>query len=79
MVVTSLSFVTWTMGWVSSLYNTVMFIVNNLINCLVFGEQLTHSGNNYRGNNVWWVSFVTMGLNFAAIGLNIAFVLSQTT
>jgi hypothetical protein len=33
----SLCFVTWWFGWISSLYNTVLFAINNLLNCLVFG------------------------------------------
>lgn len=35
--IVSLSFALWFMGWISSLYNNLMFIVNNLLNCLVFG------------------------------------------
>jgi hypothetical protein len=51
-----------------------MFAVNNLLNCLVFGEQLTHSGHNYRGNNVWWIGFMSFVLNCLAIGFNILLV-----
>lgn len=62
------------MGWVSSLYNNLMFIVNNLLNCLVFGEQASHSGANFRGTNMRWVSFLSLALNVVAIGLNILLV-----
>jgi hypothetical protein len=54
-----------------------MFEVNNLLNCLVFGEQFTHSGQNYRSNHIWWANFLTLGLNILAIGLNILLVKSQ--
>lgn len=55
-----------------------MFLSNNVLNCLIFGEQLTHSGHNYRGNSACWISFLSLGLNILAIGLNVAFVASLT-
>lgn len=64
----------WVFGWISSLYNNVMYIVNNLFNCLVFGEQLSHSGNKYRGANMWWVSYLILLLNIIAIGANVGLV-----
>lgn len=76
-VVVSLCFVLWVCGWISSLYNNIMYIVNNLLNCLVFGEQLSHSGNKYRGTNMWWVSYLILLLNIIAIGVNIGLVVSM--
>lgn len=67
----AIGFVLWIFGWISSLYNTMMFFINNIINCLVFGEQLSHSGNNYRGVNNWWVSFIILALNITSIGFNV--------
>ena len=47
-----------------------MFIINNLFNCLVFGEQLTHSGHNYRGNYSWWTSlFIFLSFVIAEFSL----------
>lgn len=66
----SVGFGLWVFGWVSSLYNTIIFFVNNILNGLVFGEQLSHSGNNYR-NHTWWVSLIILSFNIAAIGFNI--------
>jgi hypothetical protein len=48
-----------------------MFIVNNLVNCLIFGEQLNHSGLNYRGYHIWWIGLFTLILNVGAICANI--------
>lgn len=76
-VIVALSFLLWILGLISSLYNNIMFIINNLLNCLIFGEQITHSGNNYRGQHVWWVPFVILLLNVISIGANIALVLSM--
>lgn len=76
-VIASLSFFLWLMGLISSFYNNLLFVVNNLFNCLIFGEQITHSGNNYRGHHVWWVPFLTFSLNFISIGANLALVLGM--
>lgn len=75
--VSSLTFVVWSLGWLSSLYNNLMFTVNNLFNCLVFGEEVIISGNNYRGNQMWWVSLLVFALNVLAIGTNVALVRKQ--
>jgi hypothetical protein len=69
-LVVSVCFIIWSVGWVSSFYNNVMFLSNNLVNCLVFGEQLNHSGQNYRGNNIWWIGFLTLVLNSLVICVN---------
>lgn len=74
--VSSLAFVVWTLGWLSSIYNQLMFLVQNLLNCLVFGEDNTHSGGNYRGRVASRVAFITLALNVLAIGLNAAFLRS---
>lgn len=74
--ISGLAFVVWMLGWLSSLYNTAMFLMQNLLNCLVFGEDNTHSGGNYRGRIASRAGLVSLGLNILAIGLNVAFVRS---
>ena len=55
------------MGFFTLQYNNFFC---NILNGLVFGEQLSHSGNNYR-NHTWWVPLIILSFNLAAIGFNI--------
>lgn len=54
-----------------------MFVVHNLMNFLVFGEQVSHSGYKFRGGNMWWVAYLMLGLNVGAIGVNVGLVLGM--
>lgn len=62
-------FVLWWFGWVSSLYNMGLWGCRNLLNGVVFGEKVSHGGNNYR-EKIWWVNYLVLSLNIMAIGVN---------
>jgi hypothetical protein len=66
----SLLFVIWWLGWLSSLYNTIFFTINNLLNGLVFGEGINHSGHTFRGKRMWWTGLLGVVLNTVVIGVN---------
>lgn len=67
--IVSFVFLTWYLGWLSSFYNTSMFLINRIGNGLIFGEKL-FLVNSLRNRRSWWMGLVVFIGNLLAIGLN---------
>lgn len=73
--VVSFVFVVWWFGWLSSFFNTAMFMVNRVSNGLIFGENLFllagyGLSNHGQFGNMWWMGFVILLGNCAAIAVS---------